>query len=769
MSSDGSRTGIHPDEYFRVLVEQAADGIFIATERGVFLEVNASGHRLLGYEPKELIGKRIADVVSAEELDHVDAAVAALLKGEVQTQDWVMRRKDGSTLDAEITGQRLSNGMLLGVVREARPRKRIEDKIRASEGRLRSILETAPDVIMTVDRAGMILFINRTLPPLSPADVIGTSCYNYVPPESRPRVAAALERVFTTREIDEYEVRSPPGVDGLRGWSSVRAGPLIEGDRVVAATLCATDVTARRRDEARNQELVSRLQKIASQVPGMVYQYKLRPDGTSCFPYASERIREIYRVSPEEVREDASKVFANLHPEDYEGIVESIFASARNLHPWQCEYRVKFSDGEVRWLYGSSVPEVQPDGSVLWHGFISDVSQRKEAERLKAQLEEQLRQSQKVESIGKLAGGVAHDFNNLLTSMMGFVELALMEVGPESRATEYLAGALDSARRGAALTQQLLAFARKKIVRPEIVDLNEVLHRLGGMIRRLMGENIDLVFTLPRGLGLVKVDAGSLEQVIMNLVVNARDAVTGTGRITVETKNELLDDDYCRAHAETTPGEYVVLSVSDDGIGMAPEICSRVFEPFFTTKPTGEGTGLGLAMCHGIVKQAGGNISVHSEPGRGSTFLVYLPRAIGARLTSMTSIAGLPSPSAQGHETVLVVEDEETILRVAYEALTTLGYRVLTAADGVQALALVARTAERIHLVITDVVMPKMGGRELATRLAELRPGVRVLYSSGHTEDAIVEHGVLDEGINFLQKPYAPTTLAMRVREALDK
>jgi PAS domain S-box-containing protein len=636
---------------------------------------------------------------------------------------------------------------------------------------LRSILETAPDSIMMVDRAGKILFINRARAPLVTSEVVGRSCYDFVPAESHHRVAAALDRVFTQRMLDEYEVRSAPTPDGEWRWYAVRAGPMIEGGKVVAATLCATDVTARRRDEERSRELASRLQKIASQVPGLVFQFKLRPDGTSCLPYASDRIRQLFRVSPEEVRDDASKVFAILHPDDHEEIVQSIRYSASTLHPWQAEFRVKFPDGEVRWFYSNAVPETQPDGSTLWHGFANDISQRREADRAKAQLEEQLRQSQKVESIGKLAGGVAHDFNNLLTSMMGFIELALMEAGSESPAAEYLAGAMDAARRGAALTQQLLAFARKKMVRPEVLDINDVLQRMGTMIRRLVGENLDLSLVLSPSLGKVKVDVGSLEQVVMNLVVNARDAVGASGRITLETRNAFLDDDYCRTHAETNPGEYVVLTVADTGVGMTPEVQARVFEPFFTTKPTGEGTGLGLAMCHGIVKQAGGNISFTSAPGQGSTFRVFFPRMIGVTppqpISIWTPVA--TTTASAGNETVLLVEDEDTILRVAREALSALGYRVLTAPDGVRAMELVGRMLERIDLVITDVVMPQMGGRELATRLAVVQPGIRILFSSGYSENAISADGVLDDGINFLQKPYTPTTLARRVREVLDR
>jgi PAS domain S-box-containing protein len=515
-------------------------------------------------------------------------------------------------------------------------------------------------------------------------------------------------------------------------------------------------------------ELASRLQKIASQLPGVVYQYKLRPDGTSCLPYASDGIWDVYGLSPEDVRDDATPILAMIHPEDLPSVAASVQASAEKLEPWELEYRVRSRNGELRWLYGNAIPEREPDGSTLWHGFITDITRRKETERQKAQLEEQLRLSQKVESIGRLAGGVAHDFNNLLTSVMGFVELAMSSIERSSPEAEYLDGALESARRGAALTQHLLAFARRRIVRPEVISLNRVLRGLVPMMRRLVGENIELTLQLAPELGRVQVDVGSIEQVIMNLVLNARDAISPrTGKITIETANAHLDAEYCRTRAETVPGDYAVLGVSDTGVGMASEVQARVFEPFFTTKPVGEGTGLGLSICDGIVKQAGGIISVYSEPGRGSTFRAYLPRVLAEETSAWTPPR--PLVPARGTETVFMVEDEELILRVARNVLSGLGYRVLTALDGPHALELLEQTKEPLDLLITDVVMPRMGGPELARRMAELRPGLRVLYSSGYTEHTIVDHGVLQKGIDFLQKPYTPSMLAARVREVLDR
>jgi PAS domain S-box-containing protein len=760
------RAGVRPEDYYRVLVEQAADGIFIASDEGVYLDVNASGHRLLGYEPGELVGKRIADLLLPEDLPRLEATMGALKRQISQTAEWRMKRRDGALLECEVTAQWLSSGVLLGLVRDISARKQVEQKTIASEAQLRSILETAPDTIMSVDRQGTILFINRTMSPLTVEAVVGTSCYDYVPEESRARVKAAIEYVFSSGGFDEYEVLGPPGVDGPRRWSSVRAGPLLDGDKVVCATLCASDITLRKLEEARGRELGDRLQKIASQVPGFLYQFKLRPDGSSCFPYASDRIREIYRVSPDQVQTDASAVFRILHPDDYAGIVESITKSADTLTPWQHEYRVRFENGDVRWLYGNSVPERQTDGSVLWHGFITDVTQQKEAEQRKIQLEEQLRQSQKVESIGRLAGGVAHDFNNLLTSVLGFTALAAMDLPRGSEAASHLECVTEAAMRGAALTQQLLAFARKKIVNPEVLELNEVVSKMVPMLRRLVGEHLELSLELAPSLGAVKVDAGSVEQVVMNLVVNARDALSAGGQITLRTAEVTLDEVACRAHAETLPGDYVVLTVSDNGTGMAPEVQSRLFEPFFTTKPVGEGTGLGLAMCHGIVKQARGTIAVQSEFGKGSSFQVYLPRVHGERASVRPARASLEA--ARGRETVLLVEDEAMIVRLAREALSGMGYRVLTATDGVEALELAEGFPEPIDLLITDVVMPRLGGRELATRLVTLRPGIKVLYSSGYTENAIVDHGVLEKGVHFLHKPYRLTELAARVREVLE-
>jgi PAS domain S-box-containing protein len=755
------------EDYVRLIFEEATDGVFVATPEGVYSRVNKSGHRLLGYGDGELIGKSIAALLTERDWPRLKRALAAVAEGKVSTEIWPMVRKDGEIVHFEVRAQLLSTGDVMAIVRDLSLRAELERKIQASEAKLWSILHTAPDTIMTVDRAGRILFINRTYPPYTVEQVVGTSCYGFVPEASRARVARAIEHVFTTRGFDAYEVESPPDLAGNRGWVSVRVGPLVEGDKVVAATLCATDVAGYKREVARTHELLARISKIATLVPGVLFQYQLRADGSACFPYASDRIREVLRVTPEEAAADARCVFALIHPDDQARVTSSLHTTAVTRALWHSEFRVQFPNDETRWLSGEAAPERAEDGSTLWHGLITDVTERRRAEQAQAAMEERLMQAQKMESIGQLAGGVAHDFNNLLTAILGFVELAQDEVPEAPAVREYFDGIREATSRGAALTQQLLSFARKRIVNPENVDLNAVVTRMAPMIRRILGEHISVELALASPIGLVRVDVGGIEQVLMNLIVNARDAMSKGGTLTIDTQKVVLDDSAKGEHLDLAAGSYVVLGVTDTGSGMTPAVRARLFEPFFTTKPAGEGTGLGLAMCHGIVKQARGTISVRSEEGQGTSFRIYLRCQAGVQPSATVS-----EPSVLAHagkETLLLVEDAPMILRVVREFLLKLGYRVLSAGDGMEALEVAAKAASPIDLLLTDVVMPKLGGKELAERLAEAHPGLKVLYMSGYAENAIAHQGVLTQGLNFIEKPYALGDLARRVRQVLNR
>jgi PAS domain S-box-containing protein len=379
---------------------------------------------------------------------------------------------------------------------------------------------------------------------------------------------------------------------------------------------------------------------------------------------------------------------------------------------------------------------------------------------------EQLRQSQKMEAVGQLAGGVAHDFNNLLTAITGYCDLSLRRLEADDPLRRNLEEIKKAGTRAASLTRQLLAFSRKQMLQAKVLDLNSVVSDMDKMLQRLIGEDVDLVTLLDPTIHPIKADQGQIEQVLMNLAVNARDAMPTGGKLTIETGQAFLDESYTQAHVAVKTGLYVMLAVSDNGIGMDKETERRVFEPFFTTKEVGKGTGLGLSTVYGIVKQTGGNIWVYSEPGKGTTFKVYLPVAEEAWLTMDAKPAPVEIP--QGRETILLVEDEEMVRNLTCEVLQMCGYQVLTASNGEEACEVGRQYNGHIDLIITDVVMPLMGGRDLVERLAEMRPDAGVLYMSGYTDDAIVRHGVLDENMPFLQKPFSPDSLAQKVKEVLD-
>ena len=406
----------------------------------------------------------------------------------------------------------------------------------------------------------------------------------------------------------------------------------------------------------------------------------------------------------------------------------------------------------------------QPTG---FRGIGRDITERKRAEKEMAALQEQLRQSQKMEAIGQLAGGVAHDFNNLLTVIHGYSELILTSLDENSRLRQDVREIIHASERAASLTRQLLAFSRKLVLQPKVLDLNAHVSDMDKMLRRMIGENIELMTLLAKDLGRTKADPGQIEQVILNLAVNARDAMLNGGKLTIETANIELDENYARFHIGVTPGHYVMLSVSDTGVGIAREVKERIFEPFFTTKEKGKGTGLGLSTVFGIIQQSGGNIWVYSEPGLGTTFKIYLPRI--EEDTESLKPSAVSTKSLQGSETILLVEDEEIVRKLACTILQKNGYKVLEAPNGEEALRIVqGQNGNPIHLLVTDVVMPGISGRQLADRLERLRPGTKVLFMSGYTDDAIVHHGVLDPGIAYIQKPFTPDALASKVRDILD-
>lgn len=450
--------------------------------------------------------------------------------------------------------------------------------------------------------------------------------------------------------------------------------------------------------------------------------------------------------------------------DQYKQLWETISAGKE----WHGEFQNKRKNGEIYWE-AASISPIKNAAGVITH-FLAvkeDITERKRAEEARARLEAQLRQSQKMESIGRLAGGIAHDFNNLLTVIVGYSGLMYDQIPAGNPLLENLDQIRSASKRAEALTRQLLAFSRKQILSPTRLDLNNLVSNLRKMLERLIGEDISLITTLQPNLWPITADPGQIEQVIMNLVVNARDAMPTGGTLTLETHNTQLDENYTKIHLEAPQGPCVMLVVADTGQGMDEQTQAHIFEPFFTTKEPGKGTGLGLATVYGIVKQSGGEIIVNSKPGRGATFEIYLP---AGNTSSAEPVVSSIQPIARGgSETILLVEDDEMVNMLVQRTLQSRGYTLLKARRGDEALLIAGQHEGTIDLLLTDVVMPQMSGREVAERLKALRPQLKVLFISGYTDDTMVKHGLLTAEIEFLLKPFSPNVLASKVREVLDK
>jgi len=462
------------------------------------------------------------------------------------------------------------------------------------------------------------------------------------------------------------------------------------------------------------------------------------------------------------VHELLGKTMDELFPSELaKGMVEDDLRILRDGKPFEV---VEELNGRI--FETTKFPIVKQGKPSLLAGFTIDITERKHAAEEMANLQEQLRQSQKMEAIGRLAGGIAHDFNNLLTVIKGYSQLSLLGLKEDSPLRGNIEEINRATDRSADLIRQLLIFSRRQVMEMRVLDLNILLQNLDKMLRRVIGEDIELVTLLAEDPGRVKTDPGQIEQVILNLAVNARDAMPSGGKLTIETANVELDETYARRHVAVTPGRYVMLAVSDTGVGMTPEVRDRVFEPFFTTKEKGKGTGLGLSTVYGIVKQSEGNIWIYSEPGHGTIFKIYLPQAEGLLEEVKEKVVGEELP--RGSETVLVVEDEQEVRKLAVRILRGQGYKVLEASNGTDTLTICKEQKDPFHLILTDVVMPQMSGCQLVEQLRRVYQNFKVLYMSGYTDNTIVHHGVLERGINYIQKPFTVGALADKVREVLD-
>jgi PAS domain S-box-containing protein len=521
-------------------------------------------------------------------------------------------------------------------------------------------------------------------------------------------------------------------------------------------TVCVCrDLSERNEAERARAEAEAKYRTLVEQVNAITYIAEIGINGQ--WYYVSPQVEAILGYTPNEWLAMASNWASVIHPDDLPPVMAAEEASARG-EPFQAEFRARRKDGREVWLNDTGVVVQGSNAHPVMEGIIVDVTERK-------LLETQLQQSRKMEAVGRLAGGIAHDFNNLLTIIMGYTDLALSRSSVPLELRTDIERIENAAGRAAALVRQLLAFSRKQVLQPKTLDLNAIVLNMDKLLRRLMDDNIEMTTSVVETLGKVKADPAQIEQVIMNLVVNARDAMPKGGRIVLETSDVELDADYAVDHVTVKPGPYVMLAVSDTGVGMDAETIAHIFEPFYTTKESGRGTGLGLSTVYGIIKQSGGYIWVYSEPGKGSTFKVYLPRVEEAQEEPASRT--VPSIEERGSETILLVEDEEAVRELVQSILSGRGYEVLVADSPWQAEEIAAKFSGDIHLLLTDVVMPGTSGRELATSVMARRPNIHVLYMSGYTENVVTSGGLLEEGLAFLQKPFSPAALLLKIREVL--
>ncbi|WP_283811665.1 PAS domain S-box protein [Bradyrhizobium sp. UNPF46] len=637
--------------------------------------------------------------------------------------------------------------------------------MRESEARFRGVLAASPDAVIMISAAGVIEFASDRVTDIfgyAPDELVGSSIEVLIPERFRGEHSYQLKAYFrkpTSRMMGGGLLLYGRRKNTTEFPAEISISPIILADRY-AAIAAVRDVSSRRTLEALQQGAAEALRESEERLR---YFIKYSPaaiamlDNELRYIVYSDRWLVDYGLLGRDLRGLSHyEVFPEI-PERWRAIHRRALAG-ETLHADEDSFTR--SDGRLQWLRWEVRPWFDALGNIGGVAFLTeDITDRK-------RIEAQLAQAQKMEAIGQLTGGIAHDFNNLLTVVLGNAEVLKQEINSDEL-RKLVEPIIAAAERGASLTQLMLAYARRQALEPSTFDLNEVVTHMNALLRRTIGENVEVELRLAKSLWSVTADIRQTETAILNIVLNARDAMPQGGKLTIETANVDLSDDYAAHNLEVNPGQYVMVALSDTGSGIAPEMRNRIFEPFFTTKPVGKGTGLGLSMVYGFVKQTGGHIQVYSEVGHGTCIKIYLPRAEAGATTGVPS-SQAPEPVANGSESILVVEDDPHVRMFAVQQLRRLGYRVTEAADGPSALLEVSRSGAP-DLLFTDVVMPGgMTGRELAERIGQSFPGIRVLFTSGYTENSIVHHGRLDAGVHLLQKPYRSDRLAQKVREALD-
>src|SRR5690348_9438621 len=745
-----------------ILASSTEHSIIAADLDGRIVSWNEGARRLYGYDAAEVIGQDLSllhssDSVRARTPLRIREAVRASgsWSGEIERH-----RKDGSGFTASVAmhlrkdAKGKPSGFTL-ISRDITEARRLNQEVRTSRDLLSRAIQASPHGVIVADPDASIVLVNQetcTIFGYSEQELVGQRVEILLPHALRDGHTdrhAAYQRAPGIRRMGRGRELKGLRKDGREIFVEIGLAP-IPRDGLTYVLASIVDVTERKETRAR----LEWLSLAVEQSPIAVVMTDL--DGH--IEYVNAAFTKNTGYQSAEVLGKTPRILKS--GETPPTVYRDLWAAIRAGRVWHGDLVNRRKDGtlyeDAMWVF----PVTDAQGQVV------RLLALKEDVTKKRSLEAQLRQAQRMESIGRLAGGVAHDFNNVLTAIFGYTELLSETLPPGSSQREDLEEIRKAAQRASGLTRQLLAFSRQQVLQPVVAETNDLVESLEKMLRRIVSEDIKLTLTLNRTTGNILVDPGQFDQVLMNLVVNARDAMPKGGSLMIETANADLDEQYVMEHQVVTPGRYVLISVSDTGSGIPPAVRSRIFEPFFTTKEIGKGTGLGLSTVYGIVKQSGGYVWVYSEVGKGTTFKIYLPRVDAPAVTGEFAVE---PQDLRGTETVLLAEDDETLRALTTSVLRKLGYTVLAAGTPQEAQALARRREGTIHLLLTDVVMPGSSGRDLARELAKSRPGTKVLFISGYTGEAMIQHGLTEPGLNYLQKPYTPSVLAAKVREVLSK
>ena len=757
------------EEKFRLIFEYAPDAYYLMSADGEIIDVNRITEEIAGYKKHELIGKNFAQtgLLSTEQIIKATDFLTKIVQGKpTDPQEFTLTRKDGTFVEVEIRAYlaKIKNQtVILGIARDVTERKLADETLKRSEEKYRELFEKGSDILYIHDLEGNLIQTNLSFKKVygwESDDLANLNVLDLIPERYKNKFKNYLNRVLEKgRDEGLMTVLTKEGREIVVEYNNKL---IYKGTVPIGVQGSAKDITNRLRNELALRKSEARLKEAQRIAKVGSWQLNLLTDNLTW----SDEVFRIFEVNKEHFGASYEAFLSVIHPEDQYAVNNAHAQSTANETPCKITYRLLMPDERIKYVTEEFEPSYNPEGKpVRSIGTIQDITEIKQAEKERENLQKQLYESQKLEAIGILAGGVAHDFNNMLSGIMGYTELVMKEMRPADPLQKKLQAIVDITDRSANLTRQLLAFARKQTIEPVVFDLNESIEAILKMIRRIIGENIELEWLPGAGSYTVMMDPSQLDQIIVNLCVNAGDAITNIGKITIETDIVSIDQAYCASHAEFSPGEYVLLAVSDDGCGMDKKTSDHIFEPFFTTKDSGKGTGMGLPTVYGVVKQNDGFINVYSEPGQGTTIKIYLPlktdKSIRKKTTSNEII-----PHSQG-ETVLIVEDESSLLEMNLMLLEHLGYVTFSAETPSEAIRIIHEKSKKIDMVITDVIMPEMNGRELLEQLQRIQPEIKHLFMSGYTANIISHQGILDEGVHFIQKPFTLKDLAIKIRTVL--